>query len=161
MHEEFTFNGQRENEIVKLVVKNHPFVLFWPGLKSIFFLALGIASMVMLSNEATGLVLIICIAIAMGIFARSFYDYSQSVFIVTTQRLINVSQDGFWKREITETALDKIQDVSSRTNGMTRVMFKYGDLMVRTAGATQGGEIIVKNIPNPYEVQQKIAKLHK
>ena len=160
MKEEFTFHGQREGEVVKIVVKNHPFILFVPGLKSIFFLLLGISTMLMISNEATGLVLVVCIAVAMGIFARAYYDFSQSVLIITDQRLINVGQEGFWKRDITETSLDKIQDVSSHTNGMSRVMLKYGDLIIRTAGATQGGEIKVKSIPNPYEVQQRIAKLN-
>lgn len=160
MKEEFTFHGQREGETVKMVVKNHPFILFFPGLKAILFLLLGISTIIFISNEATGLVLLVCVIVAMGIFSRAYYDFSQSVLIVTNQRLISVGQEGFWRRNITETNLDKIQDIASQTNGLFRVMLKYGDLIVRTAGVTQGGEIIVKNIPDPYEVQQRIAKLN-
>jgi hypothetical protein len=36
-------------------------------------------------------------------------------------------------------------------------MLKYGDLIIRTAGAREGGDIVVENISNPYLVQQKIA----
>lgn len=161
MHDKFSFNGQRENEEVSYIVRNHPFVLFFPGLKTILFLVLGIATVMFISNQASGLVLVVCLAISLGIFARAYYDFSQSVLIITNQRLISVSQKGFWKRKITETELNKIQDVASNTDGFFRIMLKYGDLVVRTAGATQGGEIIVKDIGNPYEVQQKIAKLYK
>jgi len=102
---------------------------------------------------------LVCVLVAFGIFFRAFYDYNQSVFVLTNQRVINVGQDGFWKRKITETDLEKIQDVASETSGIWRTMFKFGDLVIRTAGAGQGSEIIVKNIANPYEVQQEIVKI--
>lgn len=156
---EFTFNGQREHEKVLEVVKNHPFVLFWPGLKAIFFLILGIATVLYISSQITGFVLVICALIAIGIFSRHYYDYSQSMFLITNQRIINVFQDGFWKRKIIETEISKIQDASSKTSGVFRVVLKFGDLIIRTAGTSEGGEIIVRNIPNPYSVQQRIANI--
>lgn len=97
--------------------------------------------------------------ISFAIFFRAFYDYNQSMFVITNQRIINVGQKGFWKRKITETDLDKIQDVASETSGIWRTMFKYGNLIIRTAGASSGTEIVVENIANPYEVQQEIAKI--
>jgi hypothetical protein len=39
------------------------------------------------------------------------------------------------------------------------MFLKYGDLVIRTAGTSQGGEITVKNIPNPYDIQQVIARV--
>lgn len=159
MNKEFTFNGQRPSEKVLLVVKNHPFVLFFPGLKTILALLIGISAIIFWSSEYAGLVLLVCVLVAFAIFFRAFYDYSQSVFVVTNQRIINVDQYGFWKRKITETELDKIQDASSETSGILRTMIKFGDLIIRTAGVSQGSEIVVKNIANPYEVQQEIAKI--
>jgi uncharacterized membrane protein YdbT with pleckstrin-like domain len=158
MHE-FSFNGQREGEEVKMVVKNHPFVLLWPGLKAIFFIILGVATIIYIKNAFAGVVLLVCALIGVGIFSRAMYDFVQSVFLITTQRLINVHQEGFLKRKITETDLDKVQDASSETKGLFKMILKFGDLSIRTAGATAGTEIMVKNIPNPYEVQQRIAKL--
>lgn len=157
MFKKFSFNGQREGEEVVEVIKNHPFILFLPGLKAIFFLILGVASMLYLPGETSGVVLVVCLVIAVSIFLRAFYDYNQSVFILTSQRILNVKQKGFWKRSITEAERGKIQDVSSRTAGPFRMMLKFGDLIIRTAGTSQGEEIVVDNIPNPYDVQQKIA----
>lgn len=157
--EDYSFNGQREGEEVLQMVKNHPFVLFWPGLKAIFFLVLGIATIVFFSSQFAGLVLVVCVAMALGIFMNSYYNYSQSVFLVTNQRVLNVNQNGFFKRRIIETDINKIQDVSSDTSGGFKTMLKFGDLVIRTAGASKEEAIIVKNIANPYEVQQRIARI--
>lgn len=142
-----------------MVVKNHPFVLLWPGLKSIFFIILGVATIIFIDNMLSGIVLLVCAVVGLSIFSRAMYNFSQSVFLITTERLINVHQDGFFKRKITETEIDKVQDASSETKGLFKMMLKFGDLIIRTAGATAGTEIMVENIPNPYEVQQRIAKL--
>jgi len=157
----FQFHGQRENEEVVSAIKNHPFVLLWPGLKSLFFLALGIASFLIIGNQIGGVVLVLMIIVAFGIIFRATYCYIQSVFVLTNQRIINVTQDGMLKRGITETEISKIQDVSSKTAGFFKMLFKFGDLIVRTAGAGIGGEIKVRNIAHPYEVQQKIASMRK
>jgi uncharacterized membrane protein YdbT with pleckstrin-like domain len=159
--EELSFNGQRKGEKIEEVIKNHPFVLLWPGIKMIFFFLLGTATMIYFPSQYAGMVLVICVLIGLGIFMRRFYDYSQSVFLITNQRLINVFQDGFLKRKITETDLNKVQDASSSTSGLFKTMLKFGDLTLRTAGASKGEEIIVKNIPHPYEVQQRIANIKK
>lgn len=156
---EFSFHGQRAGEKVHFVIKNHPFVLFFPGLKAILLLVIGIGAILFWSSGYSGVILLVCALVAFGIFFRVFYNYSQSMFVITNQRIINVGQDGFWRRKITETELEKIQDVASETSGLLRTMLKFGDLIIRTAGVSQGSEIIVKNIANPYEVQQEIARI--
>lgn len=160
MHEDdFTFNGQRKGEKVLRVVRNHPIILTLPIIKTLFFLALGILTLIQWPGEYSGLVLIVCVLAACGVFSRSYYDYSQSVFLITNDRVINVDQEGFWARKITETDLDKIQSATSQTSGIWRVMFKFGNLIIHTAGTSREEEIVVKNIPNPYEVQQSIGKI--
>ena len=157
MDKVFSFSGQRQGERVIDAVKNHPFILFPSGLKSIIVLVAGISVYLFWPSQYSGLLILIAALIAFGIFFRVYFDYSQSVFVITNQRVINVGQNGFWKRKITETEIDKIQDVASETSGIFRTMFKFGDLIIRTAGVSDGSEIRAKNIANPYQVQQKIA----
>ncbi len=157
---EFSFNGQRQGEEVKEVVKNHPFVLMIPGLETVLAITIGAAVMIFFSQyQISGVILMVGLIVGIAIFSRAYFNFSQSVLLITNQRVINVHQDGFLKRKITETELSNIQDISSSTSGLFRMMLKYGDLIIRTAGATAGTEIMVQNIPNPYEVQQKIAKM--
>ncbi|MEK9155863.1 MAG: PH domain-containing protein [Patescibacteria group bacterium] len=157
MEKEYSFNGQRAREGVVAVIKNHPYVLFLPGLKAIVLWLLAAALIFSWSNEYSGLFAFILFVVGLSFLGRSYFVYSQSTLLITNQRVINIGQTGFWVRRITETELANIQDVSSHTSGVFRTMLKFGDLIIRTSGAAQGSEIIVKNIPNPYEVQQVIA----
>lgn len=156
---EFTFDGQRADESVEEAVKNHPFILFLPGLKSILFLVIPVAVLLFWgATSAFTFTAFIAVLIAFAVFSKSYYEYSASVLIVTNQRVIYLDQEGFFKRRIIETNLDKIQDVASDTSGVLRTTLDYGDLIIRTAGAGKGSEIIVKNIASPYQIQQAISK---
>jgi len=157
---EFTFKGQRSDEEIEEIVKNHPFVMFWPGFKVVVLLAIPTLILIFFgASTLFSLATFICVLVAAAIFSKAFFEYSSSVFIVTNQRVMNLEQDGFFKRKITETGLEKIQDVASDMNGMIKTSLNFGDLIVRTAGVTKGEEIVAKNISNPYDLQQKITKL--
>jgi uncharacterized membrane protein YdbT with pleckstrin-like domain len=98
------------------------------------------------------------VLLAFSIFWTAYYLYYSSVFLITSERVIYLHQKSVLKRKITETNLDKIQDVSSDTEGFIKNMLGFGDLIIRTAGASQGNEIIIKSIANPYALQQEITK---
>lgn len=156
---EFTFDGQRADESVEEVVKNHPYILFMPGLKSIFVLAIPIAVLIFLGASTTfTFVAFLSVLVAFFIFGKSYYEYSASSLIITNFRVLYLDQKGFFCRKIIETNLEKIQDVSSNTKGMLKTTLDFGDLVIRTAGAGAGSEIVVKNIPSPYQIQQTISK---
>lgn len=156
---DFTFNGQRADETVEEVVKNHPFVLFWPGIKAVIFLAIP-AGVFFFVGASTyfALTTVICVLAAFAIFSRPYYEYAASVLILSSQRIMYLKQVGFFGRKVIETQLSNIQDVSSDTSGPIRMSLNFGDLIIRTAGASVGAEIIVKNISDPYDIQQEISK---
>lgn len=161
MKAEFTFHGQRPGEKVLMVVKNHPFLLFWPGLKAIFWAGLGVSTFVYINSPYAGLAMVILILISLSGFARSYYTYSQSVFLITNQRIMNVTQEGFVKRKIIEAEIDRITAVASDTSGLFKMLLKYGDMSIRVSGGGSEQALQIKNIPTPYEVQQKIASIRK
>lgn len=156
---EFTFDGQRADESVEEVVKNHPFILFWPGFKSVVLLAIPVAVLMFFgATTFFTLATFVVVLVVFSIFGRAWYEFSASVFIITNQRIMYLDQVGFLKRRIIETNLDKIQDVASKTDGMIRTSLDFGDIVIRTAGASAGSEIVIKNIAHPYQVQQAISK---
>ncbi len=156
---DFTFHGQRKGEVVEMIVRNHPFILLWPGLKCVFAISGGVALIIFWPTINGTLFGLICFLVAILFVARRIYNYTQSVFVVTNHRIINVEQHGYLHRKILETELHQIQDISSQSDGISRLIFKYGNLMIRTAGVSTGSEIVVKDIPNPYDVQQKITAI--
>ena len=156
---EFTFKGQRADEEIKEIVKNHPFVLFWPGFKVVILLAIPVIILIFWgASSLFSIATFLCIVVALAIFSKAYFEYSSSVFILTNQRVMNLEQHGFFKRKITETGLEKIQDVTSDMDGMIKTSLGFGDLIVRTAGATKENEIVARNIASPYDIQQKITK---
>lgn len=159
MSKEFSFSGQRPDETVEEMIKNHPFILFCPGLKAVFLIS--IPSFVLIffgASTAFTITTFVCLPLALGIFSKAYYLYAASVLLITNQRVIYLDQKNFFQRKIVETNLDKIQDVASDTNGAIKTALGYGNLIIRTAGASQGTEIVVQNIPNPYQAQQEITR---
>lgn len=156
---DYSFNGQRAGEGVEDIIKNHPLVLFWPLIKTVLLIAVPIAILIFWgASTAFSITAFVCAILAITVFSKAYYVYSASMLIITTERVIYLDQKNFFKRKIIETNLDKIQDVTSDTDGVARTAFDYGDVIIRTAGGTAGSEIVVKDIASPYDVQQDITK---
>lgn len=165
MDKVFEFNGQRDKEEVLAVVNNHPYVLYTPGIKSVLLLTLATAIWIF-SGLFEWVKYLLPLAIIIGLFGATifigaFYSFKESMLVVTNQRVFNVDQKGFFTRKITELEHQNIQDISSDQKGFAKTVLHYGDLVIRTAGAGSGSEVIISNIPDPYEVQQLIMKVKK
>jgi len=155
MNEEYTFSGQKQGEKVQEVIPSHPYTLYSPGFKTILIWSLAIGLFLFFPKVwLLGLGIAVLAALY---FFNAFYSYKETLLIITNMRVFSIDQDGFFKRRITEAELGNIVDMSSSMQGLTKTMLKYGDLIIRTAGAREGGDIVVKNISNPYSAQQKIA----
>jgi len=154
----YRFNGQRENENVLSLVKTHPFVLIFPGLKAAFFVAVGAVLLILLPPaEYFSLLAGISLLIAFYIVSQAINFYKQSLILFTNERVISIEQKSFFSRRITEVNLKNIQDISSDSTGFFNSVIGLGDLIIRTAGSNTGSEIILKNIYHPYDLQQEIS----
>ncbi len=90
-------------------------------------------------------------------FFFSLTDYYLDVWIITNQRIIDIRQDGFFSRTISEQQINKIQDVTSDVKGVFPTIFKFGDVHVQTAGEVS--RFFLAEIPEPNEVRNLIIKL--
>lgn len=87
----------------------------------------------------------------------SFIDYYLDVWLITNERIIDIRQEGFFSRTVAELKLFQIQDVTSELKGVSRFIFRYGDVYVQTAGEVQ--RFVFRQIPNPEEIRDIIIKL--
>lgn len=87
----------------------------------------------------------------------SFIDYYLDVWVITSERIIDVKQEGFFSRTVSELKLFQIQDVTSELKGLAKFVFRYGDVYVQTAGEVQ--RFVFKQIPHPEEIRDIIIKL--
>ncbi|MFA6963249.1 MAG: PH domain-containing protein [Patescibacteria group bacterium] len=158
---EFTFQGQRPEEKVVDVINSHPYVIYPTGFRVVLILAVVAAVFILFPQVVLWAYISAGVIGALSIvyFWSAYYGFKESVLIITDERIFYVSQKGFFRRKIFEADLANILDVSSETKGFFKTVLKYGDLIVRTAGAKEEGDIIVQDIPDPYYAQQKIASV--
>lgn len=81
-------------------------------------------------------------------------NYFLNILVITNLHIIDIEQKGLWYREVSTLNLQKVQDVSSRTEGMIASLLNYGELEIQSAGSLNN--FIVKDIQNPDLVRQKI-----
>lgn len=80
-------------------------------------------------------------------------DYYLDVWIITSERIIDIEQNGLFNRKISEFTLDKVQDITVKVPNMLATFLKYGDVIIQTAGETS---FEIKQIPNFYEAKNLI-----
>ena len=91
------------------------------------------------------------------LFFFSLVDYFLDVWIITDRRVIDVRQNGFFSRSISELKLDKIQDISSDTQGFFPTVLKYGNVIVQSA--SEQNKLFFEEVPNPEDIRDKLMKL--
>ncbi|MDO8668461.1 MAG: PH domain-containing protein [bacterium] len=165
----YSLPGKLPNEKIIKIIRRDGFILF----KKMIFIAglviLPAAAVFLFLNFNQNLLygpfsypLIILSVSGYGLFIClfsffSFIDYHLDIWIITSERIIDVRQEGFFSRVVSELKLFQIQDVTSEQHGFFKFIFKYGDVHVQTAGETQ--RFIFKEIPHPEIVRDTIIKL--
>lgn len=114
-----------------------------------------------LTDPFIGPVLVIATGMYVGavwLFAfLQFTSYYLDVWIITTERLISVDQDGLFSRTSSELHLASVQDVTSEVHGMLQTFLNFGDLHVQTAAEKE--RFVFKNIPHPEKTREIIVNL--
>ncbi len=83
--------------------------------------------------------------------------YTLDNWIVTTKRIIDSLQSGFFNRRVAELHLEKIQDVSYKIEGLLPTFFNYGIVEIQTAG--KDNKFLFEQVPNPQRVKDIIMEL--
>jgi len=86
-------------------------------------------------------------------------DYFFDVWIITSERVVNIEQKGLFIREVSELKYSKIQDVTSEVEGFFPTVLNYGDVRIQTAG--EEAHFIFRQVPDPYGIKNIIMELHK
>ncbi len=155
-----------ENENVVLVARRHWFKPMLETLALLFSLLIPviISSMAYAVPEsifaetnlgALSMILILCWLFV--VWTAGFVIWTNlylDILVITDKHIIDIEQIGLWNREISTLDLDKVQDISSRADGIIESMLVFGDLDIQTAGSNTN--FIVKGIEQPDMIRQKI-----
>lgn len=95
---------------------------------------------------------ILTLAILIGL--RSLVIWYFQSLIITSQKIVDLDQQGLFKKTVSSANLSDIQDVFYETNGPIQAIFKVGDIKFKlNDGKTR---IDARNIPQPQKIQKII-----
>ncbi len=88
---------------------------------------------------------------------RSYTKWSNTTFILTDHRVIDVERRGFFDRVVSEILYRDIDDVTYRVKGIVPTMFRYGDIRVHVSGS--GADIEFHHVARPSRIHDLINDL--
>jgi hypothetical protein len=102
-------------------------------------------------------VALFCALIITGVIygSREFYIWFANSCVVTSQRLVDIDQQGIFHKIVSDVDYAKIIDISYSVNGISQTIFNIGSIKVQSSGAT----LLLKNIKEPGKVNQLLVDL--
>ena len=94
----------------------------------------------------------------LALLLYGFVDYYLDVYIVTDRRIVDIRQNGFFKREISELYLREVQDVNAKVIGFFPTVLHFGEVVIQTAGEIDN--FLFNSVPHPYQISKTIMDLH-
>lgn len=151
-------------ERILLLIRRHWIVLFGPMILGAAFLVIPPASFFIAPFFLPLLALpaitpILNFALALYLLGLSAYllvlwlSYYLDVWIITTRRIIDVEQHGLFRRQISEIALERVQNVTIEIPGFVATLLRFGNLKIQTAGE---GEFTISDVTDFYRAKDLI-----
>lgn len=150
------FDGQREGEEVQFVFRRH----FLTAKSGVIFLILmimiGVGLTLLWPNNMmifeTFLALILVGVLG---FLYSYMLWYFSIYIVTNQRICQISQRGLFKKSVVDLGLDKIQSISYGVSGIRAGLMGYGTIVIQTAV----GDLVISMVKNSEKIYNDLQNL--
>ncbi|MBA3758294.1 hypothetical protein H0X10_01535 [Candidatus Saccharibacteria bacterium] len=89
------------------------------------------------------------------VFAPGFIAWYFSVFIVSDQRFIQITQKGLFNRSVVDVGLNQIQMVNYEIAGAEQTMLGFGTIMMQT----YLGELVIHDLHHPAKIQKKLIQI--
>lgn len=147
------FDGQREGEQLLFVFRRHIIAMrkgFW--LLLIPFALLSLPVFIWPSTLEVYWWPVIGLAIGIILFSYHFLMWYYTIYIVTDQRLRQVTQKGFFGKDVVELGLSKIQSISYNVPGFSGEILGYGTIVIQT----YVGDLIINKAEHPERIYNKL-----
>lgn len=147
------FEGQRSDERLLLVFRRHII-----SMRKGFYLLMipvvitSIPPLIWQSNLELFLLPVGGLIIGLILFSYHFILWYFTVYIVTDQRIRQVTQKGFFGKDVIELRLSKIQNISYNIPGFTGEIFKFGTIVIQTFV----GDLVIHQVEKPDEIYNKL-----
>ncbi len=152
------FDDQFEDEDVLFVFRKHPIVMRKGLIFGAFAPLLGVLPAALKPSLGLGWFfggLAIGIISWMLVLFPFWISWYYSVFIVTDQRLIQITQKGLFHKTVVDLTLGQIQMVNYQIAGMQETLLGFGTIMMQT----YVGDLIIHDVHHPAKIQKKILNI--
>ena len=151
--QQLQFEGQRPGEQVLFVFRRH-IIAMRKGFYGLLipFAISSIPPLIWQNNLELFLLPIGGFLIGLILFFYHFIMWYFTIYIVTNERLRQVTQRGFFGKDIVELRLSKIQNISYNIPGFTGELFKFGTIIIQT----YVGDLVINKVEKPEEIFNKL-----
>ena len=150
------FKGQREGEEFLFMFRKHIIAM-----RKGFYLFLGVFAIsclptffMLTSDNIMNALWVACGGFLVGLmlFLYHFMLWYYSVYIVSNQRIRQITQKGFFGRRMMDLPLSKIQSVNFEIPGFFGDIFHFGIINIFTIV----GDLEIKNVEHPEDVYNRL-----
>lgn len=102
-----------------------------------------------------GLSLAASIILGLVLFTPSWIGWHFSVFIVTDQRFIQITQKGLFHRSVADLGLGQIQSVNYEVAGLQETLLGFGTIKMQT----YVGDLTIHEVHHPAKIQKQLLNI--
>lgn len=147
------FDDQFDDEDVLFVFRKHPVVMRRGLILGMLAILLGTIPALIkpefsyfYGGLAGGLIL------GALLFFPSWLAWYYSVFIVTSQRFIQITQKGLFHRSVSDLGLNHIQTINYQISGLQQTLLGFGTIVIQT----YMGDLFIHDVHHPAKTQKRI-----
>jgi len=147
------FEGQRPGEKVEFVFRRHIIAM-----RKGFYLLLiplvitAIPPLIWQSNLELFLLPVGGLALGLILFTYHLVMWYFTIYIVTNQRIRQVTQKGIFGKDVVELRLSKIQNISYNIPGFSGEIFGFGTIVIQTFV----GDLVIRHVEHPEKTYNKL-----
>jgi uncharacterized membrane protein YdbT with pleckstrin-like domain len=147
------FEGQRPGEEVLFVFRRHIIAM-----RKGFYLLLiplvitAIPPLIWQSNLELFLLPVGGFALGLFLFFYHFVLWYFTIYLVTNQRIRQVTQKGIFGKDVVELRLSKIQNISYNIPGFTGEVMGFGTIVIQTFV----GDLVIRYVEHPDKTYNKL-----
>lgn len=150
---EFDFEGQRPDEEVIYVFRRHIiamrkgfYLLLIPFTLSALPVLIWQDNLELLWSPLIGF------SIGLLLFFYHWMMWYFTVYVLTNQRIRQITQKGFFGKDVVELGLSRIQNIRYNIPGFSGEIFGFGTIVIQTIA----GDLIIRNAEHPDRIYNKI-----
>ncbi|KND51736.1 MAG: hypothetical protein ABA06_00550 [Parcubacteria bacterium C7867-001] len=89
-------------------------------------------------------------------FFSAFTRFFLNQWVITSTRIVDIEQTGYFRREVSSVPLARVQDVTTNITGFFHTIFGFGTVEVQSAGAEE--KFVMTGLERPTHIRDTIMR---